>query len=76
MKSLMEFETTFIQFENGSFMSLYDFIDGRCLQGDFASRMLPIEFNPAEEIPLEKLKSLSISYFQKKKCLQFPKSNI
>jgi len=76
MESLLEMDAFFIQFEDGKFMRLADFIDGRCLQGDLISRMIPIEFNPIEEIPLKELKSLSIPYFQKKKCLQFPKSNI
>ena len=52
MQSLSEIDTLFIQFENGNFMRLSDFIDGRHLQGDFIARMCLPEFNPTEEISL------------------------
>ena len=77
-KSISEFGTFFLQFEDQSFMLLTDFLEGMHLSGSFLRKVVNIEFDPLEEIPLEELKKISDSrsYKEKKKCLQFPKSNI
>lgn len=73
--------TFFVQLESGRIMHLVDFLEGKHLDSKVPSlngknSYLKVELE--EEIPLKEIKDISIPYLQgqKKKCLQFPKSNI
>ncbi len=76
MRVVTEMETFFLQFEDQSYMLLNDFLSGVGFKEDFLRKATKIEFHPIEELPLKELKNIAASRSQKKKCLQFPKTNI